>query len=246
MALSYAETASFTCPECSYVFPFKVWILVAADERPDLIERIRAGALHTLTCPQCGQTFDGLDAPLLIFRPATELPIIFSPAQQTTNEQDQQQAADLMGMLRERLGTQWRGAWLAQRLPGVHRAMLPVVLALFDPQTRQAMEEEPGTTDTSEPIATTAVPQVAQALDAFTQARSWIDSYHQIQAHPELLSDTAMVLLEQGITAAEAVDNANAVAVFTEYRDLLHRCHEIGVDAAFTEKLGVPVEQLRS
>ena len=136
MALSFAETAPITCPECSHAFPFEVWLIVAADERPDLVERIRASALHTLTCPQCGQTFGGLDVPLLIYRPSATPPILFSPAQQTTNEQDQQQAIDLLGMLRKRMGNAWRDEWRAKGVPGVQRAMLPVALA-DDPEAAQ-------------------------------------------------------------------------------------------------------------
>lgn len=70
-----------------------------------------------------------IDAPLLIFRPDAAPPILFSSAQQTTNEQDQEQAAALVGLLRERLGSAWREAWLAQGVPGVARALLPIALA---------------------------------------------------------------------------------------------------------------------
>ena len=132
MSLSFAQTTEVTCSACSHAFPFEVWRIIAAEERPDLVERIRAGALHTLTCLQCGQTFDGLDEPLLLYRPAADQPILFSPAQQTTNEQDQQQAADLLRMLRDQLGEQWRDEWLAQGLSDVQRTMLPVAMAMAD------------------------------------------------------------------------------------------------------------------
>lgn len=35
----------------------------------------------------------------------------------------------LVGLLRERLGSAWREAWLAQGVPGVARALLPIALA---------------------------------------------------------------------------------------------------------------------
>lgn len=138
MAISFSQTTQVTCPQCGHVFPFEVWLIVAADERPDLGAQIRAGTLHTLTYPQCGQAFGGVDAPLIIFRPNTEPPIFFSPAQQTTSDQDQQQAAELIGLLRERLSSGWNDEWLAQGITSVQRTMLPVTIA-DDPEA--AMQE---------------------------------------------------------------------------------------------------------
>jgi endogenous inhibitor of DNA gyrase (YacG/DUF329 family) len=110
---SFAHTTTATCPACGASHTADIWLIVAPDERPDLLKQIRNGALHTVICPQCGQTHTP-DAPLLIFRPTAEPPILFAPAQQTTSEQDQQQAAELITILRQRLGAAWNDAWLAQ------------------------------------------------------------------------------------------------------------------------------------
>jgi hypothetical protein len=37
--------------ECGVAFDAEVWLIVAADERPGLVARIRAGTLHTVVCP---------------------------------------------------------------------------------------------------------------------------------------------------------------------------------------------------
>ncbi|WP_165360821.1 CpXC domain-containing protein, partial [Candidatus Chloroploca sp. Khr17] len=277
MTISLAQTASLTCPVCGVAFDAEVWLIVAADERPDLVARIRAGTLHTVVCPN-GHASQ-IDAPLLLYRPDADPPILFSPAEQTTREQDQQQAAGLIGALREQLGNAWRDAWLVQGLPGVQRAMLPIALA-DDPeaalhaaqaQMQQALDElrerdpdafaqleaeaqqmmettdapdaTPG--DTGDIADIPAVPPLVETLNAFISARSWMDSYRQVQAHPELLSDEALAFLDQAITAAQAQGNSNAVAIYTEHRDLLRRCREIGTDAAFAEKMNVPVAQLQ-
>ncbi len=55
MPHSFSQTASLTCPQCGQTFSAEVWFIVDADERPDLAERIRAGTLHTLTCPDVHQ-----------------------------------------------------------------------------------------------------------------------------------------------------------------------------------------------
>ncbi len=99
-----------------------------AGERPDLLARIREGALHNVTCPHCGRQEEA-DAPLLLLRPGVASPLLFSPAQQTTAEQDREQAIELLNMLRERMGADWRDEWLAQGLPAVPRPFLPAALS---------------------------------------------------------------------------------------------------------------------
>ena len=111
MPISHAELITLTCPACGTSHTANLWLIVAPDERPDLVEQIRNGTLHTATCPQCSQTHTP-DAPLLIFRPTAASPILFSPAQQTTSEQDQQQAAELITILRQRLIAQQFGVRL--------------------------------------------------------------------------------------------------------------------------------------
>jgi CHAT domain-containing protein len=217
MPISHAQPITLTCPACGTSHTADIWLIVAPDERPDLVEQIRNGTLHTATCPQCGQTRT-LDAPLLIFRPTAEPPILFAPAQQTSTEQDQQHAAELIGILRQHLGAAWNDAWLAQGPAVVPRPMLLVAL--------------------------TDDPALVQAVNAFLNARTWIDSYRQVQAHPELLSDEALAMLDQAIAAARAANNADAVAFFEEHRALLRRCREVGAAAAFAEKIGVRVEEL--
>mgnify|MGYP001435523444 CR=1 FL=1 len=129
---STAQTAELTCPQCGRAFAAEIWLIVDAGERPDLLARARAGDLHAVTCPTCGPQ-GMLDAPLLIYQPnhdpATgQPPLIFSPAQQTSAEQDQQQAAGLLSTLARRLGDVWQDAWLAQ-VATAPRALLPAALS---------------------------------------------------------------------------------------------------------------------
>lgn len=95
-AHSLSQKVELTCPQCGQSFPAEVWLLVDTAERPDLTERIRAGTLHDQPCPHCGH--EGMvDAPLLLYRPGEAPPLLFSPAQGTTAEQDQEQAGGLVG-----------------------------------------------------------------------------------------------------------------------------------------------------
>jgi CHAT domain-containing protein len=277
MPISHAELITLTCPACGTSHTADIWLIVAPDERPDLVEQIRNGSLHTVTCPQCGQTHT-LDAPLLIFRPTAEPPILFAPAQQTSTEQDQQHAAELIGILRQRLGAAWNDAWLGQGLTVVPRPMLlvaltddpaaalqelaarmqqtldelrqrdPATFARLEAEAQQAMaallaaDQTPDEAPAS--AATTDAPALIQALDAFLNARTWTDSYREVQSHPELLSDEALAMLDRAIAVARTVGNSRAIAFFEEHRALLRRCREVGTAAAFAEKIGVRVEEL--
>ena len=129
---SLSEPLDLTCARCGRALAFEAWLIVDAGERPDLLARARAGDLHTVTCPVCGPQ-GAIDAPLLLYlpdhNPATgQPPLLFSPAQQTSAEQDQQMAAGLLRELAGRLGDAWQDDWLAQ-VASVRRELLPVALS---------------------------------------------------------------------------------------------------------------------
>ena len=129
---SLSEPLDLTCGQCGRALLFELWLIVDAGERPDLLARARASDLHTVTCPICGPQGE-IDAPLLLYlpdyNPATgQPPLIFSPAQQTSEEQDQQMAAGLLRELAGRLGAAWQHDWLAQ-VASVRRELLPVALS---------------------------------------------------------------------------------------------------------------------
>ena len=257
MPHSHAETAEVTCPHCGKPFSAEVWLLVDVAERPDLLERIRAGTLHHLTCPHCGEAVGSFDAPLLVYRPGGEPPLLFSPAQRTSAEEDEEQARGLVARLREALGEAWQEAWLAQGLPGVPRPFLPAALS-EDPEAalRQMAEEAQRAMERlreEDPEAYRRLEEEArrmaedlpllQALQEFIAAPTWAASQAVVEAHPELLGDASDALLERLLAGAQAQGDERAVQVLGEHRDLLRRCREVGVAEAFRERVGrgVPV-----
>lgn len=104
MPHSYAQQTSLTCPHCDQEVAIDVWLIVDVVERPDLAKRIQKQRLYMLVCPHCGETAGQVDAPLLLFLPEQTPPLLFSPAQQTTAEEDQEQARGLLERLRASLG----------------------------------------------------------------------------------------------------------------------------------------------
>lgn len=141
---SHAEPAGLACRACGGPIEADVWVIVDTAERPDLLARLRDGTLHDLTCLHCGHAAT-VNAPLLILRPGAEPALLFSPAggasvaaaasvADAQRKRDEEQAAALVGILREHMGADWREAWLAHGLTGAARAALPALLA-DDPAT---------------------------------------------------------------------------------------------------------------
>jgi hypothetical protein len=117
-----------TCPVCNQAQEASVWLIVDVAERPELVERICAETLHTLTCSSCGNVVHTIDAPVLVYHRDLDPPVLFSPAERTTDEHDQAHAAQLVQALRERLADEWQNHWLADGLTAVPRALLPAAL----------------------------------------------------------------------------------------------------------------------
>ena len=80
--------------------------------------------------------------------------------------------------------------------------------------------------------------QLLNALQAFITADTWAGSRRVVEEHPELLTDEADALMGQLIEGVLAQGNTDAARVFEEHRALLHRCREVGLEAAFAEKTG--------
>ncbi len=56
MSHSYAQPTDLPCPHCNQTFHAELWQILDAAERPNLLDRLRRGELHTITCPHCGHT----------------------------------------------------------------------------------------------------------------------------------------------------------------------------------------------
>ncbi len=78
--------------------------------------------------------------------------------------------------------------------------------------------------------------QMFDVIQALIQADTWAASQRIIEAHPELLSDEADQLLSQLVTIARQEGDAQAEDAFSEHRQLLARCRQVGVEVAFAER----------
>jgi hypothetical protein len=258
--ISFSQKSSFTCPQCNTVFDVEVWLIVDTIALPGLLNRIRNGTIHDLTCPKCDQTVGKVDAPLLLYRPNETLPLLYSPAQQTTSRQDHEQFDGLIGILRQHLGNIWKDAWLEQGVSGIPRPLLPAVLS-DDPEAAMLQiaeqvrleldslrQRDPDTYHRLAQAVEQSSQQLSpllQAIQEFIEAHTWAASYSHIKSHTDLLSEETDELLKRLITSKEQEGNIKAVRVLENHRSLLRRCREIGIDHAFAEKMGIVPEEFQ-
>jgi hypothetical protein len=78
--------------------------------------------------------------------------------------------------------------------------------------------------------------QVVDAVDALLKARTWDAARDVVQSHPELTTDEADARLGELLAQAEATGDGDP-AFLEENLALLHRCREVGLEAAFEEKI---------
>lgn len=193
MSNSHAEEAELTCRACGREFAAGVWVIVDADERPDLAARLVAGTLHDLTCPHCGHTAT-LNAPLLLLRPAAEPALLFCPARGDDPARDEEQAAALVGLLREHIGAAWRAEWLAGGVVGVAREALPAVLG--DPLAAARLATAAATDGDDVPPAVFAALQgvLSELAAAGLRVQTPDDLRRALAARPELAARLAAAL----------------------------------------------------
>ena len=103
MARSFAETVRLNCPKCEQPFYTDIWLIVDAEERPDLIERVRDGEIHKVCCDKCD--YEGsVNISVLVHLPENEQ-VFFMPPQNTDEKQDQEMLGALLRQLAENYDT---------------------------------------------------------------------------------------------------------------------------------------------
>lgn len=230
MTHSLVNATQLTCRACQKPFTVDLWLIIDEHERPDLIELVRIDELHGLTCPHCGDQGQ-LDAPLLIYRPqaaheaAGAPPLIFSPARRTTDEQDQQHAEQLLGLLANSLGDVWQDAWMEQ-MAIVPRHLLVAVLsdvsdsALRDLAGKMRREVEQLASDDNSPFGQLQEAMRQAMLDADFGDEDEDENAESVAALEELLEELA----EEGIRIESQEDLER---LLIERPDLAERVAEV-------------------
>lgn len=251
MPYSQAQTVQLNCQQCQKPFPFEVWLIVDTKEKPELLERIERGELHDAICPHCGLV-GMVDTPLLLYRPGEKEPLLFAPARETNEEQDQQQAQGLLSELAVELGDDWQDEWLEQ-LQVVPQEMLPLALAGPEEQElalqrlveqRQHQLEELKKVDPegyrSLMESAKRAEETLAILQVFVQLPTPVAAQTMVESHPELLEEEAAKLLQNMIEGAQREGDKSTAALLLNRQSLLQRCHQVGVAQAFA---GLDIEE---
>ena len=83
-------------------------------------------------------------------------------------------------------------------------------------------------------------------IHQLTEARTAGEFHRIVRSHRELLDDQTMAVLVELRDAALEDNDQSGADMFESYRLLLQWCREIGVDRAFTDKLGYTLDDLEA
>ncbi|MFP3896603.1 MAG: CpXC domain-containing protein [Anaerolineales bacterium] len=78
---------------------------------------------------------------------------------------------------------------------------------------------------------------LVQALETLVVAETWEEAQRIVEAHPDLLREEVGQALTLLIDSAQEEGDDDTAAILREHRDLLARCREIGVEAAFAQEV---------
>lgn len=211
---------SLNCDLCDERFEFDVWCIVDTDERPDLLAKVKTGTLHDAVCPKCGYS-TRIQSHVLLYRPSNKPVLLFSAAE-AADFTDARSALDsLLSTLSTKLGDRWQEEWIMNGVTGVQRAQLASVICLGDKVFNNL------TMPNERPL---------RLIQELIDAEQWDGTKGFILRNPSLLENEVMKLLDKIVSHTETTSDIQARALFDEYRQLLKRCREIGVEAAFDEK----------
>ncbi len=189
MAHSFAQSPSLQCPQCGAAFDPEIWLIIDAAERPELLARAADGSIHAVACPN-GHAGE-VDAPLLLYRPGETPPLVFSPAQQTTAEQDREIAGGIGGPTAPIAGRR-----LAGRVAGrLRRRAAPIAAGAAARRHAAALQE--ALAEAIPPGVQQVLAEIAAMLEAEGVAlESPEDLERALESRPELRARLAAALGE--------------------------------------------------
>jgi CHAT domain-containing protein len=233
MPNTYAESLDLTCPQCSKSFTAETFVIVDVAEQPKLLEKIRSGTLHEIPCPHCDHQRQ-VDLPLLIFRQDDDPHVLFSPAQGTSQEEDQKEASKLVERLKDSLGSTWQDDWLKDGIEGVQRQFLPAALS-DDPEIVMKELAEQQTQELDALKTENPEKYLQTMLNAWLGAQDLAQERQILEDTPELLSDQAASLLQTMLEMAQDSKNELAEQFIRGHLDLLAACRTDGLTAVFEQ-----------
>lgn len=220
MSHSFAQQLEIDCLECGMNFLADVYMIVDVVERPDLLEMMRNGTLHQVSCPQCGHLIL-LEVPFLMFHPDEVPHMVVIRAAGTGREWNKQQGLGFVRRLKESAGVGWRDEWFNGGLGSMRdQAMLA---AWLSGESETAMQKLPEQQALEAARMKTEDPEryYQNLFYALVNAQD-IDWKREImENNPDLLSDEAQKVLQAQMATKVELKNPNALAVYSQNLILL-------------------------
>lgn len=222
------EPMEVPCPQCGVV---RVAVRVIVDfevdaDRSAVEEAIRNETLQQAACPTCGSRIV-VDAPLLVFWSEPEPFLVFSPAQGTNAEEDQAVAKGLIEKWQRKRG-KLASTESANVIPILRERLAQMVSEGASGIIRRYTSPDPG------------MAIAAQYLKTY----SWHDAYRVIREQPNLLQNATNALSGAIRDRFQALKHHDIVTAIDESLTLLERCEDVGIENAFSEKIGCSIDAL--
>ncbi len=205
MNISFAQPYDLECPVCHSAFTFDAWVIVDAQERPDLAQAISDLTLHDTICPRCGQT--GVVAAPLLYHDAATRAVLFGVPRDMDEAAWREVAQGLLWMLIGALPREQQLPYLGDvqaeaGLAGVAAALQHLTPV---PQTAaEALGDALGSEDDA------SMPPLAEAIMHLLEAQSTADFEALFAQYPFLLDEA----MDDGLAGlAEAAIDQGEIAV---------------------------------
>ncbi len=79
---------------------------------------------------------------------------------------------------------------------------------------------------------------LVQALEAFVVAQTWDEAQRIVEEHPDLLREEIGEAIALLVDSAREEGDEETATILREHREILARCREMGVEAAFAQAVG--------
>jgi hypothetical protein len=212
------------CDFCDKQFEFDSWWLIDTCERPDLLTKVKDGTLHDAVCPGCGHA-NRIQSNLLLYRPMNDPVLIFSTAEVAKLGDNKSSLRYYLNVLKKKLGNNWRDEWMAKGVVKVQRSQLASLIRKGDDAIKNWVLN---------------YMKLLELVQTLICAEQWDGTRAFLLKNPILLDKPIQQLFDEIISRLDAEGNMQSMAMFDEYKKLLQRCCEIGVEGAINEKRTSP------
>jgi hypothetical protein len=212
MTLSYSQPVDLACPACGQPFTADAWLIVDAQERPELAAAVSEGTIHDVRCPHCGQA-GAIPAPLLYHDPQRRR-VLFAVPPGMDEAAWREEAQGLLWTLIGRLPEAQRLPYLGELQAEAGLAGLALALRAVPTSSVEALGEALAADEDE-------IPLLVEAVLALLEVQSAAQAQRVFAAYPFLLDETMDVGLADLAAAAREQGEQEAAVGFERARAIM-------------------------